>query len=191
MNATALKVVEALPLKLDIGCGKNKREGFQGVDRITFPGVDYVFDAALAPWPIESDSVDEVHSSHFVEHLTAVERIVFFNELFRVLKTGAKAMVITPHWSNARAYGDPTHQWPAVTEWMYLYLNKAWREGNAPHTDKAHWPQGYECDFDYLCGSSWNPEHEDIKGKNEAMMRFVTRNFRDAVQDLHSTLTKR
>ena len=100
--------------KLDIGCGKNKKEGFLGVDQYAMEGVDVVMDVR-GVWPWEDNSIDEVHSSHFVEHLTATERVHFYNELHRVLKNGAKAMIITPHWASNRAYGDPTHQWPPVS----------------------------------------------------------------------------
>ena len=37
-----LKIVEAPVTKLDIGCGKNKKEGFHGVDQYKMDGVDTV-----------------------------------------------------------------------------------------------------------------------------------------------------
>ena len=46
--------------KLDIGCGKNKKEGFIGVDQFAMEGVDVVMDVRQ-PWSYENDSVDEVH----------------------------------------------------------------------------------------------------------------------------------
>lgn len=178
----------ATPIRLDLGCGKNKREGFVGVDRIKFDGVDVALDCREA-WPWETSSVEEAHSSHFVEHLTPVERCHFFNELWRVLKPGAKATIITPHWSNARAYGDPTHQWPAVSEWLYLYLNKDWRGANAPHTDKANWPQGYDCNFDAVCVTTVNTQHPELLGRNPEMQNFATRNYINVNMDAYATLT--
>lgn len=189
--SAALKVVEPQPIRIDIGCGKNKRPEFIGIDAIAFEGVDHVLDVTTTPLPFEAGTVDEVYSSHFVEHLDRFQRCAFFNELYRVMKVGAKALIITPHASHARAYGDPTHQWPAITEWFYPYLNRTWRESQAPHSDAKYWAPGYNCDFESVGGSSWDPNHEDIKGKNEHMMRFATRNFRDVCQDLHMTLTKR
>jgi hypothetical protein len=102
-------------LKLDFGCGPNKREGFQGVDSIAFPGVDFVVDLRQR-WPWEDNSVAEAHASHFIEHLTAMERVHFANELYRVLKPGGKCTVIVPHWGSCRAYGDPTHCFSDDTE---------------------------------------------------------------------------
>src|SRR5262245_36420082 len=77
-------------LKLDFGCGPNKKEGFIGVDTIKFDKVDLVLDIGKAKWPWKDNSVDEAHASHFLEHLTAEERIHFVNELYRVLKVNAK-----------------------------------------------------------------------------------------------------
>jgi predicted SAM-dependent methyltransferase len=92
-------------LKLDLGCGKNKKPGFLGVDCRKFEGVDVVADLSKGTWPWKDGSVDEVHCSHFIEHLTAAERIHFVNELHRVLKPGAPAHVIVPHWNSHRAFG--------------------------------------------------------------------------------------
>lgn len=194
MNA-AEKIEPATPLKLDIGCGKNKRQGFHGVDSIAFDGVDTVLDIVerdgeeFATWPWEDSSVEEVHSSHFVEHLTQKERCHFFNELWRVLKPGAKVTIITPHWSNARAYGDPTHKWPAISEWFYLYLNKEWRANNAPHTDAEHLAWGYSCDFEGGCGTTLNPQHPEIMGRNTEAQNYATRNFINVNVDAYATLT--
>jgi len=127
-------------MKLDIGCGTKKTEGFIGMDSIAFDGVDIVHDARVIPWPIESNSVTLVVSNQFLEHLTGFERIEFFNELYRVMVKDGMAVISTPAWNNERAYGDPTHQWPPVNTWTYYYLDKEWREREAPHVT-------YNCDF--------------------------------------------
>ena len=78
-----LEVVEApKPLKLDLGCGPNPREGFIGVDARQFGcdgvetdgKVDVIHDLRT-DWPWKDGSVEEVHSSHFLEHLTGAERV--------------------------------------------------------------------------------------------------------------------
>lgn len=168
-------------MKLDIGCGTRKVEGFVGVDAIEFEGVDVVHDMRVTPWPWEDDSVDEVLCSHFLEHLTGQERITFFNELYRVLKIGAKALMVTPDWSHASAYGDPTHQWPPISSWYALYLHKAWRSGNAPHV-------GYTCDFDWVHAVTWD---EWLGTRNDEMKQFAMQRYINSSRDLHITLTKR
>lgn len=175
-------------VKLDIGCGSKKKEGFVGIDRIKFDGVDVVCDVGVAPLPYEDNTVDEVHSSHFVEHLSASERIHFMNELSRVMKPGAKATIIVPHYSSGRAYGDLTHQWPPVSEFWFYYLKKEWRMQNAPHTDQEHWPGGYCCDFDATWGYGLHPS---LLVRNQEYQQFALNFYREAAQDIHATLVKR
>ncbi len=171
-------------MRLDIGCGPNKAAGFEGVDSINFPGVDHVLDVRITPWPWADGSIEEVHSSHFLEHLTGAERVSFFNELYRVLKPGAQARFITPSWTNERAYGDPTHQWPPVTTWTYFYLNRAWRDGNAPHS-------GYTCDFDWQVAGTFDPNDQWVSMRNnETKSILMSRNINCTV-DLICTLTRR
>lgn len=170
------------PLKLDLGCGPNKREGFIGVDERQFDGkVDVVTDLRKK-WPWKDDSVDEVVASHFLEHLDGMERVHFVNELYRVLKVGAKAQIVTPHWAAARAYGDLTHKWPPVSEFWYAYLDSQWRKINAPHNDF------YKCDFVGTHGFSLR---QDLLERNTEYQLFAMSNYKEACQDLHATITKR
>lgn len=168
-------------MKLDLGCGKNKREGFIGVDSIAFEGVDQVVNLTTA-WPWEDGSVEEVHCSHFVEHLTAEERIHFVNELYRVLSPGGKCTLITPHWNSCRAYGDLTHKWPPVSEFWFYYLSKEWRATNAPHND------GYVCDFECSWGYSLHPA---IVTRSIDNQQFALQNYKEAAQDIICTMVKK
>lgn len=187
-------------IKLDLGCGKNKKDGFTGVDSIKFDNVDMVVNLVerepfkggnfyeawnnpvFKPWPWENESVDEVHCSHFVEHLDAKERINFVNELYRILRTGGKATVITPHWSSNRAYGDLTHKWPPVSEMWFYYLDKSWREQNAPHNDF------YKCDFICTWGYSLHP---GILNRNQEFQQDAIQWKKEAAQDTICTFTKK
>ena len=169
-------------MKLDLGCGTRKKDGFIGVDSRAFPGVDVVCNLGTDPWPWQGETVEEVHSSHMLEHLTATERIHFVNELHRVLKKGAKATIAVPHWASVRAYGDLTHQWPPVSEFWFYYLSEAWRKDNAPHND------GYTCDFDATWGYGIHPS---LVTRNAEFQQFALNNYVNAAQDIIATLTKR
>lgn len=174
-------------MKLDIGCGINKKEGFTGVDVLNLPGVDIVADLK-ARWPFEDASVDEINCSHFLEHFTAPERCHMVNEMYRVLKPGAKVTAVTPHWASMRAYGDPTHQWPPISEFWFYYLSKEWRATQAPHTDAVHWEHGYNCDFE--CVWSWSL-HPALIARNAEYQGFAVSNYKEAAQDIIATLTRR
>src|SRR5262245_23385575 len=77
-------------LKIDLGCGTNPQPGFLGADIIKTKQAEWIVDLRKR-WPWKDNSVDEAVSSHFLEHLTGPERAHFANELYRVLKPGAKA----------------------------------------------------------------------------------------------------
>lgn len=170
---------EAPRVCIDIGCGKNPREGFVGIDAINF-GQKHVLDVRKGI-PYKPNAVDEVHSSHFVEHLTGPERVNFFNDLWRVMKNGATATIITPNWSHACAYGDPTHQWPPMSPWWPLYLDKQWRDGNAPHV-------GFKCDFVGGVAGSWDAR---LNGRNPEFTQNAMNEQTNAWRDLIVTLTAR
>lgn len=182
----AVAAANGSPIRIDLGCGPNKKPGFIGCDSIPFPGVDKVMDLRQM-WPFENDSVEEAHASHCLEHFNAMERVHFLNELYRVLKPKAKATIITPHWSSCRAYGDCTHQWPPVSEFLWYYLRKEWRMANAPHTDAQHLNGGYLCDFEATWGWTIHPE---VAMKNQEYQVFATNFYKEAIQDMVCTLTK-
>lgn len=169
-------------LKLDLGCGQNKREGFTGVDSVAGAGVDVVHDLMKFPWPFKSDSVEEVFSSHFLEHVPGLLRIPFMDELYRVMKVGAKAIIITPFGWSSRAVQDPTHQWPPIVEASFLYFNKGWREQNK----LTHYLG--KCDFDFNINYIADPE---TASKNEESRNFYIKHYVNAISDLQMVLTKR
>jgi SAM-dependent methyltransferase len=184
MAKTKLKAEKAPEIiKLDLGCGKNKREGFIGVDARQFDNkVDVICDLGKDAWPWKDESVDEVNASHFIEHLNGQQRIHFVNELYRVLRKDAKATIVTPHWASNRAYGDMTHQWPPVSEMWFYYLDKNWRKDNAPHNDF------YTCDFACTWGYSLHP---GIANRNQEFQQDALQFKKEAAQDMICTMVKR
>ncbi len=182
-------------LKLDIGCGPNPREGFTGVDALTF-GNDKIIkhDLRETPWPFANDSVAETHCSHFLEHLTNFndkwERVRFFNELWRVtvpveysaagIPSKGFAKIIIPHWCSNRYYGDPSHKEP-IGEMSICYLDPVWRKANAPHTDSEHNPNGYNCHW--ACSYDYT-FHQEMAGRNAEYVRMAVTFWKEVAQDL-------
>ena len=46
-------------IKLDLGCGNNRQQGFIGVDIAKLPNVDQVVDLEKFPWPWKDESVED------------------------------------------------------------------------------------------------------------------------------------
>jgi SAM-dependent methyltransferase len=184
--SAAPETVPAQPIKLNLGSGPNKMDGYISVDSIAFPNVDTVTDLTK-PWPWANDSVAEVHCSHTLEHFERLDRIHFANELYRVLAPGGKASIIVPHWNSNRAYGDMTHCWPPVSEMWFYYLSKDWRKGNAPHDDIEFNPKGYTCNFQ--CTWSYSV-HPSLTIRNAEYQQHAIQFWKEACQDIMATLVK-
>lgn len=208
-------VQAAAPLRLDLGCGTNKRQGFSGVDRRAFDGVDGVTDLTKSHWLfneptlagylltpaviggqrgfiLPDNSVAEAHCSHFLEHLehnqSRPERVRFMNELWRVMVPGGRVTVITPHWASNRSYGDFTHADKPVSEMFYLYLDKGWRFAFAKDNDIQWNPDGYSCDFTSEIGHALHPE---LQSKSPEERNFAVTWYKEAAIELQAILTAR
>ncbi len=169
-------------LRLDLGCGQHKREGFKGVDIVKTEQADFVHDLLKFPWPWKDDSVEEVHCSHFFEHIPGKLRGRWMDELYRILKPEGTAQIICPYYASARAVQDYTHEWPPIAEWSFLYFNAGWRKQNGlDHYD-------VKCDFDFTYGISVSPNWQ---ARNDEAKQFAMSNYWNAGQDIIVTLTSR
>lgn len=84
-----------MPLKVEIGGGRNPREGYTNCDVRKLETVDHVCEADNLPF--EDGTVDEIYSRHVIEHFTIKEFLKILSEWNRVLKTGGKLYIICPN----------------------------------------------------------------------------------------------
>lgn len=75
------------PLKLNIGSGKARLEGWVNVDIQHLPGVDLVADVTEG---LQFSDAEAVFAEHFLEHLTFDAAISFLLEAHRVLREGSE-----------------------------------------------------------------------------------------------------
>jgi len=169
-------------VKLNIGCGRDIKEGWLNVDQLILdPRVEKW--SLTNRWPVENNSIEEIHASHVIEHFKQGERCWVMNEAHRVLVPGGKMTVITPSWANNRAYGDPTHQWPPVSEMWFFYLDKVWRDAQAPHCNDV-----LSCDFVTTWGYSIS---EHLRARNQEYQQTALSTQINAAMDIHATVVKR
>jgi predicted SAM-dependent methyltransferase len=95
-------------IALDLGCGPSKKKGFIGIDKISLPGVDYLTDIEKGFSFLPDNSVDEIYSSNFLEHIDNLE--LFMKECHRIIKPGGTMNVFVPHFSNPWFFSDYTHK---------------------------------------------------------------------------------
>lgn len=119
-------------IRLDIGCGASKQQGFVGMDIQDLPGVDIHHDFLRFPWPLPDESCIMAMASHVLEHIppvvwsedkgTQFPLLLFMDEVWRVLKYDAKFMVALPYAGTARFWQDPTHI-NGMTELTFSYFD--------------------------------------------------------------------
>ncbi len=112
------------PIRLDLGCGNAKRPGFIGLDQHPAEQVDHVLDLTHDPYPFDDDSVDEIFSAHFLEHIEEPNHV--FGEIGRVCKDGARIQFWTPYaWTNEAFLYGHLH---GITEEMWTHLGVTHRD---------------------------------------------------------------
>ena len=99
-------------LKLNIGSGHRRFEGYYNVDNDPLVNPDYIveLDSENVHLPFEDDSVDEFYCHHILEHIRAI--IPLFQEMYRTGKHGAIVDIEVPHHQHDSFYGDLTHVRP-------------------------------------------------------------------------------
>jgi predicted SAM-dependent methyltransferase len=137
-------------MKLNLGCGFNKKDGFVNVDKFDTCGPDLVMDLEVTPWRFETSEVDEVLFNHSLEHIgqSTDTFLAIIKELYRVCKGGATIQVNVPHPRHDHFLEDPTHV-RAVTPEMFNMFSKKhnlfWKKVGAANSPLALY---LDVDFD-------------------------------------------
>ena len=160
-----------MPVRIDLGCGSAKREGFTGLDFVDLPGVDHVLDLTRDRFPFEDQSVDEVFSAHFLEHIASPNHV--FTEIGRVCRDGAKIEIWMP----------------------YAFSNEAFAYGHEHFITEAMWTQFCVSHRDYFVDmlvGRWQLhsftyvipiEIQADLGRNDVTLDFAARYLKNVVQE--------
>ena len=168
-------------MKLNLGCGRRKLDGWLNVDRSPLCQPDRVVDLEQAPWPWPDGVADEIMLSHVLEHLGATPESYFaiMKELWRICRDGATVTIVVPHPRHDDFLHDPTHVRAITSEGLSMFsqaLNREWLERGLANT-----PLGIELGIDfsvqstaYVLDEPWNSRFragELSKHDIEAAMR--------------------
>lgn len=124
-HGPAIMSHDSTDLRVDIGCGDHKPDGFIGVDVAPGPGVDLVCDLT-GRFPFETDSVAYLRAHDVIEHLP--DRLHTMNEIWRVCRAGAIVDIRVPSTDGRGAFQDPTHvsYWNANSFFYYSLEHPAY-----------------------------------------------------------------
>ena len=127
-------------LKLNLGCGQNKKSDYVNVDKFDTFAPDILWDLEVFPWPFETSSVNEILLNHSLEHMGAETSIFFaiIQELYRVSMPGATIRINVPHPRSENFINDPTHVRVVTPLSFRLFskeMNREWQrkgQSNSP-----------------------------------------------------------
>ncbi|MGA7750157.1 MAG: hypothetical protein WCA63_08415 [Gallionella sp.] len=131
-------------MKLNLGCGHNKIDGYLNVDMSPECQPDLVCDLEVLPWVWLDNSVDAVRFNHSLEHLGQQSRVFLgmMKELYRVCKNNAIVEVNVPHPRHDNFIGDPTHVRVITPQLLTLFdkrLNDEWKRKGGANSPLAHY----------------------------------------------------
>ncbi len=84
-------------VKLNLGCGKRKKDGYINIDSCSYCEPDMVVDLDNGLPQFDDNSVDEIHIEHVLEHVNDLQFVL--EEMYRVSMHGALWDVYVPHYS--------------------------------------------------------------------------------------------
>jgi len=124
-------------MKINLGSGNIRKEGYTNLDILPLKNVDIVCDLSKNI-PLSENSVESVYASHFFEHVNYLPHLM--EEIYRVCRNGSIVEVICPYFKSNGAFKDPTHV-TFITENTFDYFNKEYTEsGKLPNYN-------FKCDF--------------------------------------------
>lgn len=121
-------------LRLNLGCGGKRLDGFVGVDRYPTPAVDVLADLG-ATLPFADGSVAEVMLDNVIEHMPDIPALM--REMHRICRHDARIVIRTPHFTSLSSWRDPTH----LHHLSYFSMDHFERPGVAHYTSAG---RGFE-----------------------------------------------
>jgi predicted SAM-dependent methyltransferase len=181
-------------MRLNLGCGDARMEGYLNVDKEAGCKPDKILDLEVFPWDFKDNSVDQIILSHVLEHLgqTSQTYLLIMRELYRICKAGAKIDIKVPHPRHDDFITDPTHVRPILPGQFNMYSkkqNKEWREqgvANTPLADYLDIDLEVE-DVTWVLDNRWLQRLQDGKITSEELAEKAEHEF-NIIKEVHIQL---
>jgi hypothetical protein len=184
-------------IKLNLGCGQNKKDGYVNVDKYDSFEPDVVWDLEQFPWPFEDNSVEEIVMYHSLEHMGADTEVFLsiMKELYRVSAPDGQVHITVPHEFSDGFAGDPTHVRPingAILSLFSQAKNREWKTLGWPNT-----PLGVYLGIDFETSSllhsltpEWARQYES-GALNQNELNFAINSYRNVISEVSAILIAR
>jgi len=113
-------------LRLNLGSGLNKCDGYINVDKYDFGSSDVLMDLERTPWQFEDGSVSEIILNYTLEHLDRDVEVFFaiMKEMYRICENEARIEINVPHPRHKDFMNDPTHVRVITPDLLNLFSKK-------------------------------------------------------------------
>ncbi len=108
-------------IRIELGCGKTKMDGYVGIDRYPMPGVDIIADLNKK-LPLENDYADIIFASHSLEHLDDMQHII--SEIYRIGKHKSIVYILSPYASTSLNIANFYHKLQFNEDTFRLFSNE-------------------------------------------------------------------
>lgn len=111
-------------MRVNLGCGFKPLDGWLNLDKN--PADDSIMYCDIEDvLPLADDSCEEILLDNVVEHLRDIPKLI--RELDRCLMSGGTVKIVTPHFTSAASWRDPTHT-QHLSYFSFDYLNSGHRK---------------------------------------------------------------
>lgn len=104
-------------MKINLGCGLKKIEGFTNIDSDPLCNPDQLLDLETALLPFEDNTVDTV-VAHYILECIGDNFLNLIKEIYRVCKDGAILDIAVTHPRHDNFLANPTYKRPVLVETM-------------------------------------------------------------------------
>lgn len=176
-------------MKLNIGGGYKRYDGFLNVDNDPLTNPDFVMNLETDKFPLPDNSVSEIKAYHILEHI-GEGFYHLMQEMYRVCKDGAIIDIQVPHHRSEVHYGDPSHVRFISTEILRQFSKKR----NLWHMKQWNSSSGFgiKCnvdfeliDFEFIVSERWRKRFENM---TEEEILEVSSNYNNVYDEMHCKL---
>lgn len=165
-------------MKINIGGGYKRYDGFLNVDMDPLTKPDFIVNLESDTFPIDDSTVNEVKAYHILEHIGPG----FFHliqELYRICENGAIIDIQVPHHRHEIFFGDASHIRPITVEMMRQFS----KNYNEYHIEQFNSSSGFGLrlgvdfeiiDFYFKPDDIWAKRFESMTAEE---IEDVSRNF--------------